>query len=44
MSAPASPPAVTASRLTALLHPSTLILIAANVVTIVGVLAWGAAN
>lgn len=42
MSAPASPPAaVTAANLSALLYPSTLILIAANVVPIVGVLAWG---
>ena len=42
MSAPATPPAaVIAPRLTPLLYPSTLILIAANVVPIVGVLAWG---
>jgi hypothetical protein len=41
MSAPAPPPAVATPRLIALLYPSTLILIGANAVPIVGVLAWG---
>jgi len=41
MSDPVSPAATAAPPVTALLHPSTLILIATNLVPIIGVFAWG---
>jgi hypothetical protein len=41
MSDPVSPAAIAAPPITALLHPSTLILIATNLVPIIGVFAWG---